>query len=254
MNNGYTTGPFPILKGVRQGDPLSPYRFIICLEVLAISIRSDKQIQGILVDDEEIKLETFADDLKLFLRNQISLNPLFNTVQQFTLCSGLEINYQKTEVILLGNQKNASKYLAVLNTKIKVKKAIKILGIHFTYDRGLWRKLNFDEILKSIKEKLQFRNWRNLTILGRIQIVKTFVIPIFMYRAGLVSVNKDVIKEANKIIFQFIWKGKDKVKRSTLIGDVENGGLKAPHLESVVKTQRIMCCKMKPKLNQAVGN
>ena len=226
-----------------QGDPLSPYLFIICLEVLAISIRSDKQIQGILVDDEEIKLEIFADDLTLFLRNQLSLNPLFNIIQQFTLCSGLEVNYDKTEVILLGNQKNASKYLAVLNTNIKVKKAVKILGIHFTYDRGLWRKLNFDEILKSIKEKLQFWNWRNLTILGRIQIVKTFVIPIFMYRAGLVCVNKDVIKEANKIIFQFIWKGKDKVKRSTLIGDVENGGLKAPHLESIVKTQRIMCCK-----------
>ena len=95
-------------------------------------------------------------------------------------------------------------------------------------------KLNFDEILKSIKEKLQFWNWRNLTILGRIQIVKTFVIPIFMYRAGLVSVNKDVVKEANKIIFKFIWKGKNKVKRSTLIGNVENVGLKAPHLESVV--------------------
>ena len=43
--------------------------------------------------------------------------------------------------------------------------------------------------------------------------VKTFVIPIFMYRAGLICVNKDVIKEANKIIFQFIWKGKDKVLR-----------------------------------------
>ena len=101
-----------------------------------------------------------------------------------------------------------------------------------------------DCIYISIKEKLQFWNWRNLTILGRIQIVKTFVIPIFIYRAGLVSVKKDVIKEANKIIFQFIWKGKDKVKRSTLIGDVENGGLNAPHLESwVVKTQRIMCCK-----------
>ena len=122
------------------------------------------------MDDEEIKLEIFADDLTLFLRNQLSLNPLFNIIQQFTLCSGLEVNYDKTEVILLGNQKNASKYLAVLNTNIKVKKAVKILGIHFTYDRGLWRKLNFDEILKSIKEKLQFWNWRNLTILGRIQI------------------------------------------------------------------------------------
>ena len=76
------------------------------------------------MDDEEIKLEIFADDLTLFLRNQLSLNPLFNIIQQFTLCSGLEVNYDKTEVILLGNQKNAYKYFAVLNTNIKVKKAV----------------------------------------------------------------------------------------------------------------------------------
>ena len=64
-----------------------------------------------------------------------------------------------------------------------------------------------------------------------------------MYRAGLVYVHKDIIKEAKKILFNFIWKGKDKVKRSALICDVENGGLRAPHLESIIKTQRIMCWK-----------
>jgi len=87
-------------------------------------------------------------------------------------------------------------------------------------------KLNFDEILTSIKKKLHLWNWRNLKILGRIQLVKTFVIPVFMYRACLVSVHKDIIKEANKLIFQFIWK--DKVKRSTLISGQESGGLTAP--------------------------
>ena len=40
------------------------------------------------------------------------------------------------------------------------------------------------------------------------------------------------MKEANKIIFDFVWKGTDKVKRSTLIGDIEEGGIKAPHLNS----------------------
>ena len=64
-----------------------------------------------------------------------------------------------------------------------------------------------------------------------------------MYRAGLVCMHKDIITEANKILFSFIWRGKDKVKRSTLISDVEKGGLRAPHLESAIKTQRILCCK-----------
>ena len=58
-----------------------------------------------MINCKEITLEIFAYDSTLFLRNQISLNPLFNIVPQFTLCSGLEINYDKTEVILLGNQK-----------------------------------------------------------------------------------------------------------------------------------------------------
>ena len=59
----------------------------------------------------------------------------------------------------------------------------------------------------------------------------------------MISLNKEIISEANKLIFDFIWKGKDKVKRLTLINDIEDGGRKAPHLESMIKTQRILCCK-----------
>ena len=54
---------------------------------------------------------------------------------------------------------------------------------------------------------------------------------------------KDTVIEVNKLLFKFIWKGKDKVKRLTLISDLDKGGLKALHLESILKSQRIMCCK-----------
>ena len=178
MNNGYTTPPFKISRGVRQGDPLSPYLFIICLEILAINIRLNKDIRGIMVGNEEIKLEMFADDMTAFLRDHASLDTLLNMVDSFSLHSGLKINSEKTEVLFLGNdQKSTTETVISLarNRNMTAKKAIKILGVHFTYDQTLWRKLNFDETQKTIKERLNCWNWRNLTVLGRIQIIKSFV-------------------------------------------------------------------------------
>ena len=44
------------------------------------------------------------------------------------------------------------------------------------------------------------------------------------------------MKEVNRIIFDFIWKGKDEVKRLALVSNIEDGGLKAPHLDSIIET------------------
>ena len=83
--------------------------------------------------------------------------------------------------------------------------------------------------------------WRNLTLIGKIQLVKTFAIPKFMYRASLISFDKEIIKSINSVIFNFVWKGKDKIKRLFLNSEYEDGGLKMPHTESLIATQRIGC-------------
>ena len=78
--------------------------------------------------------------------------------------------------MVLGNHVSSMVATAISSKNIRMDDMIKILGVYFTYNYSQRKKFNFDEILKSIKEKLRMWKWRDLTILGRIQIVKTFVI------------------------------------------------------------------------------
>jgi len=67
--------------------------------------------------------------------------------------------------------------------------------------------------------------------------------PKFMYRASLISFDKHIIKSVNSLIFIFLCRGTDKIKRLALISEYEHGGLKMPHPESLIKTQRIASLK-----------
>ena len=60
---------FPLKSGTRQGCPLSPLLFNIVLEVLATAIRVEKEIKGIQIEKEEVKLSLFADDMILYIEN-----------------------------------------------------------------------------------------------------------------------------------------------------------------------------------------
>ena len=59
----------------------------------------------------------------------------------------------------------------------------------------------------------------------------------------MIGLPQNIVKEANKIIFSYIWKGKDKIKRTTQIADYCNGGLKMLDIESISKTQKVVWIK-----------
>jgi len=67
--------------------------------------------------------------------------------------------------------------------------------------------------------------------------------PKLMFRASVLTFDKDFLKKLNTALLNFVWKGKDTIKRLALVSDYSDGGLKMPHLESTIKTQRITCLK-----------
>ena len=83
-NNGWTTEPFTINRGVRQGCPISPYIFILCVEILGNFIRNDDNVKGINLDTYEYNISQYADDTSFtLLANHNNVDPLFHILNEF---------------------------------------------------------------------------------------------------------------------------------------------------------------------------
>ena len=104
QNNGWSSEFFPLSRGVRQGCPLSPYLFILCAEVLVNAVRNNENIRGINIANVECKLSQYADDTTMFLDgSELSLLRTLLLLDNFTISSGLKINYEKTEALWVGS-------------------------------------------------------------------------------------------------------------------------------------------------------
>ena len=88
---------FPLKSGTRQGCPLSPLVFNIVMEVLATAAREEKEIKGIQIGKEEVKLSLFADDMILYMENpKDSTCKLLELINEYSKVAGYEINTQKS--------------------------------------------------------------------------------------------------------------------------------------------------------------
>ena len=91
--NGKKLKAFPLRSGTRQGCPLLPLLFNIVLEVPAAAIREEKEIKGIQIGREEVKLSLFADDMILYTENlKDSIRKLLELIIEFSKVAGYKIN------------------------------------------------------------------------------------------------------------------------------------------------------------------
>ena len=232
--NGMLSASFEINRGVRQGDPLSLYLFIIAVELLAVAIRSCSNINGTKIDSKEFKMVQYADDLTAFVSVIRSAQYLFKLLDQFEKFSGLKVNYTKTEAMWIGSSRNNSETPLAL----KWRKTVKALGVHFSYNNEESVQKNFYGKLTGMKSQIRLWSWRGLSLLGKVTIIKSLLLPKVLYVLSILPSPSEFIKALQTIIYSFLWKGPDKIARTAVINDFEYDGLKVTDLTTSIMSLR----------------
>jgi len=131
--NGEKLKAFPLKSGTRQRCPISSLLFSIVLEVLATAVRQTKEIKGIQIGREEVKLSLYADDMILYIGNpKDSTSKLLELIDKFSKVAGYNIDIQKPVTFLYTNNEILEKeYKNTIPFKIASPK-IKYLGINLT--------------------------------------------------------------------------------------------------------------------------
>ena len=150
--NGETLKAFPLRSGTRQGCPLSPPLFNIVLEVLATAIREEKEIKGIQIRKEKVKLSLFADDMILYIENPKDIiRKLLELISEFSKVAGYKINTQKSLAFLYTNNEKSWREIKESIPFTIATKRIKYLGINLPKETKELYTENYKTLMKEIK-------------------------------------------------------------------------------------------------------
>jgi hypothetical protein len=233
-NNGHISDQFKITRGIKQGCPLSSLLFIIVVEILSLRIKQNNQIKGykIVIGEQrrELKISQYADDSTLLLHDEHQIIESLNEIQKITDVAGPKLNIKKT----VGHSLGKSRQLALGECHgIKITTGqVKCLGIYVGSCIEECEHSNWHNKIEYIKELLHKWKNRNLTIFGKITLIKTLILPKLTFTATNTTVQTGIVKEVNKILFNFIWGKRDRIKRNVLVQKIEDGGIGMIDVES----------------------
>ena len=153
--NGEKLKAFFLRSGTRQGCPLSPLLFNIVLKVLATTIREEKEIKGIQIGKEVVKLSLFADDMILYIENpKDSIRKLLELISEYSKVAGYKINTQKSLAFLYTNNEKPEREIKESILFTIATKRTKYLGINLPKETKELYTENYKTLMKEIKDDI----------------------------------------------------------------------------------------------------
>ncbi|GKA85429.1 hypothetical protein Tco_0807083 [Tanacetum coccineum] len=204
-------GFFKGKRGLRQGDPLSPYIFTMVIEVLSLILKRRVRVSDSFrfhkhCEELEIINVCFVDDLFIFARGDLaSARVILDSLDEFKMVLGLVPSIPKREL------------------------PVNYLGVPFISSRLL----NKDCKILVEKAKNRIGDWKNksLSFTGRLQLCKSVISSMHVYWASILMIPKGIIYDIHQLVRGFLWcngeykRGKAKVAWDDICLPKEEGGL-----------------------------
>ncbi len=176
--NGHLSQSIKLERGCRQGCPLSPTLFTLFIEPLVQAIREDPEINGISIKDVEYKINLFADNILLTLKNpERSIPKVMSLLRMFNWYSGYKLNTHKSQIICYNFIPNPD-----LQSRFDFKwdsPAIKYLGVWILKNVTKIYKCNSGPVIRTIKADLDRWTILLLDLSNQIETIKINVLYLF---------------------------------------------------------------------------
>lgn len=216
--NGSPTDEFKMEKGVRQGDPLAPFLFLIVAEglngILKQAVETNNFIPLKVGKDEPVELSIlqFADDAlfigKACIQNVIVLKCVLRC---FELASGMKVNFHKSKLAGISVREDVKvRFAALLHCRVM---AIPFVYLGLPIGGSPRRLSTWEPVLAKMRKRLSTWKGKHLSFGGRICLIRSVLTALPLYFISFFRLPKGVLKSCNQIMMRFLWGGSDEVKK-----------------------------------------
>ena len=259
LDSGELSPAFNLETGRPQGEILSPNTYNIPNQILLFRIELDKNVASVFQhmlgpsrafalpkndlptnqffvkesNHETDKVEGFADDTTgITICEEKNLLGIKNILCEFAAISGLHANYDKTQIMPIGENPNI---LFLDSLGIPVVESCTILGMQIDKNLELLG-LNFDKIINKMVKTVNFWRRFNLSLPGRIVICKTYLLSLVSHLGCFLSPEEDQMAVMQLIMNNFC-KGNLKVSDDRIYLDPKLGGLGLVNIRDFITAQ-----------------
>ena len=252
--NGFLTTPISLMRGVRQGDPLSFLLYLFNIELFALQLRHNPNIVGFTIVNEKIVSMHYADDTTICITQNRCFKEVIKDISLFEQATGAKVNLGKTKGLWAGSWKNRADCPLDIDW---TSENIFHLGIFFGNDSPAVK--TFEKICPKIHKGLDYWKSFRLCSLSKARVIETFHASRLWYAARFYCIPPDQVKLLQKSFLDYINFPR---KQSSICGSelqklLADGGIKLTNIKLKSEASKIqwlmsLCINSELSLHKAL--